>query len=293
MAFSTTVKDALNRALSGTNLQLETLTASRREEARIERLKAGGQFDRAVFPVPEAFAKASVSEILSALPQYHARFDTFRNPSANDVGYCFANDYFRAPDAEVFYTLIRTLRPERIIEIGSGNSTRIARQAIRDGELKTHLISIDPQPRSEIDSLADECVRQPVEQTDPALFDTLHAGDFLFIDSSHEVRIGNDGAFLYGIVMPRVAAGVIVHIHDIFLPYDYPAELFELGALEWNEQYLVQAMVALGGGFEVLWPGYFIQRTRADFASLFPHNGGERAQSLWLRKVAAPWAGEQ
>jgi hypothetical protein len=285
MGLSTSVKNGFNRVLSGGNLRIETLTASRREEARIKKLETSGQFERAVFPVPESFKKADGSEILAALPQFRTRFDTFGDAGSNDVGYSFANDYFRSPDAEVFYTLIRTQKPARIIEIGSGNSTKVARQAIMDGKLGTQLVSIDPLPRSEIDTLADECVRRPVEEIAPALFDTLHAGDILFIDSSHEVRIGNDGAFLYAAVLPGIAAGVLVQIHDVFLPYDYPLDLLGEGAISWNEQYLVQTMLALGNSFEVLWPGYFLQRSRADFMAHFPHNKGERAQSLWLRKV--------
>jgi Methyltransferase domain len=286
MALSTAAKNTLNRLLAAANLRLETLTQARVEERRVAGLAAAGHFDRAVFPVPQCFRTASVGEILNAVPEFRARFDTFRDATKNEVGFSFANDYFRSPDAEIFYTLIRTRKPERIIEVGSGDSTRVARQAVLDGNLKTGLISIDPQPRGQIDSLADRCVRQPVEQTDPALFDTLHAGDILFIDSSHEVRVGNDGAFLYTTVLPRLAPGVLVQIHDVFLPYDYPPDLLANGARDWNEQYIVQAMLALGGGFEVLWPGYFLQRTRADFAGNFPHHTGWRAQSLWLRKIS-------
>jgi len=286
MRFSTLVRNNANRLLGRANLRVETLTQQRAEERRVARLAASGHFERPVFPVPRSFETADVADLLNALPQFRERFDTFRDPRSNDVHFCFANDYFRSPDAEVFYALIRLRRPERIIEVGSGNSTKVARQAIIDGKLKTHLLSIDPQPRAEIDSLADECVRQPVEQADSALFDTLRDGDILFIDSSHEVRVGNDGAFLYSTVLPRIATGVLVHIHDVFLPYDYPPDLQANGARGWNEQYVVQAMLALGGGFEVLWPGYFLQRTRADFAGNFPHNTGQLAQSLWLRRIS-------
>jgi hypothetical protein len=284
MALSTRVKNALNSALEVANLRLETLTQSQAQQARINELADNGYFERPVFPLPKSFETANVSDLLAALPKFRARFDTFRDPATNDVGFSFVNDYFRSPDAEVFYTLVRTLNPERIIEIGSGNSTKVARQAILDGKLTTHLISIDPQPRAEIDSLADECLRQVVEQVDPAFFDSLHAGDILFIDSSHEVRPGNDGTFIYSVILPRIRENVLIQIHDVFLPYDYPFDLLMADASEWNEQYLVQAMLASGCAFEVIWPGYFLQRTRSDFVSLFPHNTGERAQSLWLRK---------
>lgn len=286
MALSSTVKNLLNRLLASVNVRVETLALAREEEQRFVQLAAAGHFERPAFPVPESFHTVAVAQLLSALPQFRSRFDSFRDTAKNDVSFSFRNDYFRSPDAEVFYALVRTLQPARIIEIGSGNSTKIARQAIRDGSLATRLVSIDPQPRAEIDALADECVRQPVEQCDLAIFGMLRAGDFLFIDSSHEVKVGNDGALLYSTVLPHLAPGVIVQIHDVFLPYDYPLDLIDLGARTWNEQYTVQAMLATGAGYEVLWPGYHLQRTRPDFATHFPHNTGERAQSLWLRKIA-------
>lgn len=287
MAFSTKVKSAINRLLAPANLRIDTLTESRAEEERLARLTRRGYFERPAFPLPRSFSEADGQAIFAALPEFQERFDTFRDPTRNDVGFSFANDYFRSPDAEVFYTLVRTQKPKRIIEIGSGHSTKIARQAIRDGNLDTRLVSIDPRPRTEIDSLADQCVRQRVEDVDPALFDHLAAGDILFIDSSHEIRIGNDGAFLYSIVLPRIGPGVLVQIHDIFLPYDYPPDLMANGAGSWNEQHVVHSLLMFGEAFEVIWPGYFIQRTRSDFASFFPANNGERAQSLWLRKSAA------
>jgi hypothetical protein len=285
MAFSTLVKNAINRILTPANLRLDTLTRQTAEKRRIKSLSANGYFQRPVFPVPKGFQAAKASEIISGLQSFRNRFDTFRDASANDVGYTFANDYFHSPDAEVLYAIIRTHRPARIIEVGSGHSTKVARQAILDGKLDTRLISIDPKPRAEINSLVDECLRQRVEDVDLARFDALQAGDVLFIDSSHELRIGNDCAFLYSTVLSRIAPGVLVQIHDISLPYEYPVEMLA-DACEWNEQYLVQAMLSFGDAFEVIWPGHFLQRTRRDFATLFPHNTGELGQSLWLRKLA-------
>jgi Methyltransferase domain len=287
MALSTIAKNALNRVLAPINLRIETLTLARTQQRRLTQLARAGHFDRPVFPLPKSFEAANVSSIIDALPQFRQRFDTFVDARANDVGYSFDNDFFRSPDAEVFYTIIRTHKPARIIEVGSGHSTKIARQAIIDGKLETRLISIDPQPRAEIDSLANECIRQPVEDVDPGLFDQLQAGDILFIDSSHELRIGNDVAFLYTIVLPRLAKDVLVHIHDIFLPYDYPAD-FLADARDWNEQHLVHSMLMFGNAFEAIWPGYFLQNTGTDFMSIFPNNSGGRAQSLWLRKTTAP-----
>lgn len=286
MAFSTSVKSVLNRVLRGANIQIETLTAVRREQARIEELEVNGQFERAVFPIPESFTKTNASEILSALPQFRARLDSFRDDSINDVGFSFANDYFHSPDAEVLYTLIRIREPGRIIEIGSGNSTKVARQAIIDGKLKTHLLSIDPEPRTEIDSFADECLRQRVEEVNPALFETLRAGDFLFIDSSHEIKPGNDVVFLFLSILPKLAPGVMVHIHDIFLPFDYPIEWVRTTA--WSEQYLVQALLSSSADWNVLWAAFYLFKSQPELARHFPNWRKGDACSLWLRRKEAP-----
>lgn len=286
MAFSTAIKNTINRILAPANLRVETLTEPRAEDERLAKLAKMGHFDEPVFPLPSNFENANVGLVIAGLQQFRSRFATLHNASKNDVGYSFANDYFHSPDAEVFYTIIRTHKPARIIEVGSGHSTKIARQAIIDGKLNCRLISIDPQPRAEVRSLVNEFVSERIEDVDLAVFGTLQAGDILFIDSSHEVRIGNDDAFLYGKILPRIADGVLIQIHDIFLPYEYPFEMLR-EARNWNEQYVVQAMLSFSDAFEVIWPGYFLQRTRADFASLFPHNTGQRAQSLWLRKATA------
>jgi len=185
----------------------------------------------------------------------------------------------------VLYAIIRQFKPKTIIEIGSGNSTKIARQAILDGQLPTRLIAIDPFPRTEITHLVDDICLNPVESFDSlSLFHGLKANDIIFIDSSHRIKTGNDVVFLYLKVIPQLSAGVLIHIHDIFLPYDYPKEWIIDEGWEWNEQYLTQAIVAFSNTFEVLWPGHYLQRMRPDFVQHFPHLNNRMAKSLWLRK---------
>lgn len=224
--------------------------------------------------------------LLETICRYGPRFDDFEDPSRNDVGYTFNNDYFSSPDTEVLYTIVRQFQPRMVVEVGSGNSTQIIRQAVLDGQLKTRLISIDPQPRMENSALADEVYRTRVEWLRSGeLFRSFKAGDILFIDSSHVIKTGNDVVFLYLIVLPELPPGVLIHIHDVFLPYDYPREWVMEKRREWNEQYLVQALLMSTNAFEVLWAGHFLQRTRVDFAQHFPHLNGRVAGSLWLRKM--------
>ena len=99
--------------------------------------------------------------------------------------------------------------------------------------------------------------------------ETLKCNDILFIDSSHQIRIGNDVVKLLLDIIPALKKGVLVHFHDIFLPYDYPRQWIIDNRWEWNEQYLVQAMLQGSVEFEVLWPGHFLQRTFPNFANLF------------------------
>jgi hypothetical protein len=283
MAFSTRVKAAVNRLLAPLNLRVETRTAERAEAARLRVLAARGHFSRAVFPVPPAFTQADPAPILEAARRYGDRLAALASADRNPVGFTLDNDYYSSPDAEVLYCVIREARPSRLVEVGSGHSTRIARLAIIDGGLATTLVSIDPHPRIDISGLADVVCAEPVESgAGRSQLAALAAGDILFIDSSHEIRPGNDVTTLCLQVLPALPSGVLVHVDDIFLPYDYPQAWIDAG-WGWTEQYLVQALLDGTDRYEVLWPGHYFQRTRPEFASHFPQLGARMAKSLWLR----------
>ena len=285
MALSTRLKLLANRVLRGLNLQLQSLTAERVELHRLGELDRRGHFSRPVFPLPQAIKVADHTAILAAVGQYTARFADFADPARNAVGYSFANPFYSSPDAELLYTLLREHRPRTVLEIGSGNSTMIARQAIIDAGTTTALIAIDPSPRAEIAQLVDMHYQQRVEELElSTLVALLQPGDFLFIDSSHEFTIGNDVVYLFLKLIPLLPAGVIIHVHDVFLPYDYPRAWIVDERKPWAEQYLVQALLWYSDCFEVLWAGHYLQRTRQDFAAHFPHATNIRAQSMWLRK---------
>jgi hypothetical protein len=288
MAISTIIKDSLNARLRRFNLRVDSLSTQRIEAARVEDLSRRGHFDGPAFPVPACFQNAQSDWVLREVGKHVERFRDLCDADRNPVGYSFANNYFSSPDAEVLYSLVRALRPARIIEIGCGNSTKLSRLALMDEKADGKLICIDPNPRTDVASLADELFRERVELVDRSLLiDKLRAGDFLFIDSSHIVKTGNDVVHLYSNVLPFVPAGVVVHIHDVFLPYDYPLDWITTAALDFGEQYLVQVMLQSSRCFEVLWPGYHVQRSRSDFSRHFEHLDGRRAQSLWLRTTAA------
>lgn len=278
--------NGLNKLLRRLNLRVERLTLERIEEDRLQSVDRAGWFEKPPYAVPPSFLESSHQLLLDELPKHRARFDTFLLANANDVGFQFDNGYFLSPDAEVLYAMVRARCPRRIMEIGCGNSTKLIRQAIKDGAFACEHVAIDPQPRLEISRLVDVMIQRPIEYADAgARVESLAAGDILFIDTSHEVKPANDVAYIYGRLLDKVRAGVIVHIHDIFLPYEYPRSwVMEVG-LKWGEQYLVHAMLMNSANWEVLWPGYYLQRTLAGFAEHFPHLRGGMAQSLWLRKA--------
>jgi hypothetical protein len=167
--------------------------------------------------------------------------------------------YFSSLDGVALYGMLCEFQPERYVETGSGYSTKFARRAIEDHSLSTRITSIDPAPRAAVDALCDTVLRQPLEQVDVTIFDHLQAGDFLFVDGSHRVFQNSDVAVIFMDVLPRLQPGVIVHFHDIFLPYDY---LPEWKDRFYSEQYLLGSYL-LAAKPKVLLPNAFIIRDEA------------------------------
>lgn len=171
------------------------------------------------------------------------------------------NVWFPPLDGMALTQMLRRSNPARFVEVGSGVSTKFARRAVELYGLRTRLISIDPQPRNEIDALCDEVVRKPLEACDPAMFDALEPGDIFFLDSSHRAFQGSDVTVFFLDILPRLKPGVIVQLHDIYLPDDYISG--HVPRL-WNEQYmLATALLFGGGGFEVLFPCWYVHQDPA------------------------------
>lgn len=149
------------------------------------------------------------------------------------------NGFLPGLDAVVLYCIAALKKPKLYIEIGSGNSTKFLSLAKKDHDLKTRIISIDPYPRAEIDELCDSVIRKPLEECDLSIFEELEPGDILFLDGSHRVLQNSDTTVFFLEILPKIKPGVIIHIHDIMLPADYPeswdkrlySEQYTLGAL--------------------------------------------------------------
>ena len=178
---------------------------------------------------------------------------------------CWINQWLSGLDTLALYGFVATTRPALLVEVGSGQSTKVARRAINDQGLKTKIVSIDPSPRAEIDNLCDEIVRERLEQCDLSIVDRLQPGDLFFMDGSHRSFMNSDVTVFFLEILPRLKPGVLVHIHDIFLPDDYLPwwQQQYYPHRYWSEQYLLASSLLAGhGGYEVVLPNHYVSATR-------------------------------
>lgn len=198
------------------------------------------------------------------------------------------NGFLPGLDIIMIYTILSKYKPSSYVEVGSGNSTKVAYKAKSDQQLDMTITSIDPYPRAEIDQLVDKVIREPFENMDMEMFSDLKENDVLFIDNSHRILPNSDSMAFYLDVLPRLSKGVIVHIHDIYLPYDYPQFMCDR---YYSEQYgLAMYLLANPKKYQTLAPNYYLSEKKelssilapiwaeAKLSSVERHGG-----SYWLR----------
>jgi hypothetical protein len=198
------------------------------------------------------------------------------------------NGYLPGLDIIGIYTMLARFKPKRYIEIGSGNSTRIAHKAFIEQNLSTEFISIDPKPRVEIDQLPNRILRKPFENIDFDIVNELNANDVLFVDNSNRILPNSDSMVFFLEILHRLKRGVIVHIHDIYLPYDYPQ--FMCDRL-YSEQYgLACYLLANPDRYEPVLPNYFISEDKELSELIAPiwdnenlKNVERHGGSFWIR----------
>ena len=209
--------------------------------------------------------------------QYGAEW-SFPDHPIGGAEYYFNNGFFETVDAEIAYSFVRHYQPARIIEIGTGFSTRVLAAALQSNDerhgIRGELFSIDPHldrvPESGFSKMV-TLVPSRVQDLDLDLFSSLGRSDILFIDSSHVVGVGSDVVREYLEILPRLRPGVLVHVHDIFLPSDYPRESVIKDLWFWSEQYLLQAFLTFNETFQVLWASSAMQTFhRQDLEAVFP-----------------------
>jgi len=195
-------------------------------------------------------------EILARF-DFAAELDDMPSSKPAEMTFSINNGSFESGDAEFLYNLIRLKKPARIFEIGSGNSTLMAIKAIHRNKKENPAYSckhicIEPYERPWLEKTGVTVVREKVEGLDIAIFSELAEGDLLFIDSSHIIRPQGDVLFEYLELLPSLKTGVIVHIHDIFSPRDYPKEWVIDEVKFWNEQYLLEAFLSFNRDWKII-----------------------------------------
>jgi Methyltransferase domain len=229
-------------------------------------------------------------DLVSRLASYYPD-QPFESEPVLGLRYFFDNNSFSYGDALVLYSMIRELRPSRIIEVGSGfSSAAMIDTSERFMGYPIHFTFIEPFS-SLIDELCGEfgdsveVIREQVQEVSPSVFETLEAGDVLFIDSTHVAKPGSDVNYLFFEVLPVIRPGVIVHFHDIFYPFEYPRHWIEMGRT-WNEAYLLRALLLWSGQFEVLlWNSYLATHHRKTVVDKMPLWGRNPGGSIWLKRL--------
>jgi hypothetical protein len=196
---------------------------------------------------------------IELLDEFHFSNELANIPNHNvdDLSFNFNNGAFEPGDAEYWYNLIRLKKPKKIIEVGSGHSTKMAQLAIKQNEKENDRyacehVCIEPYEMPWLEKLDVEVIREKVENVNKDIFKTLNSNDILFIDSSHMIRPQGDVLFEYLELFPTLNDGVIVHVHDIFSPKDYPEE-WVLGEVKfWNEQYLLEAFLTYNSSWKII-----------------------------------------
>jgi hypothetical protein len=226
---------------------------------------------------------------------YKSEYDSFaREPTKVPHEFNFGNPQFGSVDAEVLHSVVRHFKPARFFEIGSGNSTYVAAAAALRNRAEgrdCEVTAFEPYPNEVLRAGFPGLARLvPAKAQDVPLseFARLDDGDILFIDSSHVLKIGSDVQYEFLEVLPRLARGVLVHVHDIFLPAEYPRAWVLEQRRFWTEQYLLQAFLAFNSHFEVLWAGSYMHLRHPDqlSAAFGSYEAGRSwPGSFWMRKT--------
>jgi hypothetical protein len=239
------------------------------------------------------------TKLLEELAEFYSEIP-FEDSCNGRLRYYFNNSYFSFGDGILLYAMLRRFKPRRVVEIGSGFSSAemldVDELFLKKG---TEFVFIEPFPDRFLSllKLGDELrinIRcEKVQDVGMDVFRDLEAGDILFIDSSHVGKAGSDVLHLIFTVLPALKAGVLIHVHDVLWPFDYPQNWFE-GGRAWNEAYFMRAFLQFNRSFEIVqFNSYLVESHRSLIESHMPgmlktpsNPQTEANASLWIRKVA-------
>lgn len=228
---------------------------------------------------PEKYSEASQLEHLLRLNKTidEESLDTF----CHSTGFKWVNGQFERNDALHYWAFIHDLKPKKILEIGSGWSSRIAACAAKS--TKSSITCIDPCPRADLENLNIDLKRNMIQSFKPeTLANLMSAEDILFIDSSHSVKTGNDVVYIYCMLFPLLPDGLTVHIHDVYLPYSRPREHLVTNRLYWYEDYFTQILIS-NGYLKPLISNYFLSQSSSTKEHLIHTPHGKGGASMWFQ----------
>lgn len=219
----------------------------------------------------------------------------FPRTSSIPYEFCVPNDSFGFVSAAVLHSMIREYKPRSIIEVGSGNSTLVSARAVDMNHAEGHsatLTAVEPYPKDVIlrgfPGLT-RLVKSRAQDVAIDLFLGLNENDVLFIDGSHYVKTLGDVVFLFLDVIPRLRRGVLIHVHDIFFPYDYPIPWLREAGTFYSEQYLLQALLCCNSKIEIVWAEKYM---KTNYAERIDHvfrrttyADNHESNSFWMRKL--------
>jgi predicted O-methyltransferase YrrM len=231
-------------------------------------------------------------ELLARLGRFDAEIPFAEQP-VDGLRYRYANDFFNRADGITWHTLLRELQPKRVIEVGSGFTSAVLLDTAEHFLGDVHMTFVEPYPERLLSLISDADKQRArllaccVQDLSLAKFDALEAGDVLFIDSSHVSKLGSDVNHLYFEVLPRLAPGVWVHVHDIFWPFVYPRHWAQQGRA-WTESFLLRAFLTFNPAFEIrLWVDYLFRTQRDAIAQHLPTMLSAGAGgSFWMQRTA-------
>jgi len=226
---------------------------------------------------------------------YVDELSKFPKTKSNGNEFYYHNGAFESGDAEYLYNIIRKFKPNRIIEIGSGFSTKMMLNSINrnrdeDGNYNCELTCIEPFPNKQIEGLPITLFKEKVESLDIKIFKELKKDDILFIDSSHIIRPQGDVLFEIQYVLPQLNPGVLIHFHDIFTPRDYLDEWIYKEHLLWNEQYFLETFLSCNDRFEVVGSLNYLKHNYWELLSskcpILSKEKNREPGSFWIRRIS-------
>lgn len=233
-----------------------------------------------------------VAEQMKLIESFTKYYDEipFKPKKQTNIRYYYENEYYSYTDAIILYSMIRRYKPKRIIEVGSGFSSAVM---LDTNELffanQIHLTFIEPYPErlyslfKELDKTSTTIIQSDVQMVTIDNFQKLHAGDILFVDSTHVAKTGSDVNFILFEILPSLQSGVMIHFHDVFYPFEYPKEwVFE--GRNWNENYLLRAFLMYNNNFEIQIFSEYIHKHHKEAFRNMPLSYNNAGGNLWLIK---------